>query len=339
MKTKSIRYREWRSVDPINQGVDIFQDISKSVQDQYPDGELRELKDAESVIQSLIDHTQGLVIVDFMDSGQWYRLEALESDHDSAQLSLHWRDYRKQDEARLKAGQPYEERFFQASLYTLSLHFQSLQIINPGHPVFLLRGYALSEKEVKKRLRDNSEEIQIFNNAFFSSTVYRKINGLWQRVDYLTTPLYSVAILPKNTSASSADSTYILFVANIGQIQQRLGATVEALSHVEEDDVDQICEKANTGRRLLEQILKLECCYHDLQPKKPYQQLTLGPLSNLLKLFHEDNERWILKECSILADTLSHDSGLPVEKGKAKLLLTLVQSYLLLFDIKIRQER
>ena len=229
--------------------------------------------------------------------------------------------------------------FFQASLYTLSLHFQSLQIINPGHPVFLLRGYALSEKEVKKRLRDNSEEIQIFNNAFFSSTVYRKINGLWQRVDCLTTPLYSVAILPKNTSASSADSTYILFVANIGQIQQRLGATVEALSHVEEDDVDQICEKANTGRRLLEQILKLECCYHDLQSKKPYQQLTLGPLSNLLKLFHEDNERWILKECSILADTLSHDSGLPVEKGKAKLLLTLVQSYLLLFDIKIRQER
>lgn len=148
---------------------------------------------------------------------------------------------------------------------------------------------------------------------------------------------YAVAILPKNTTASSADSTYILFVTNIAQIQQRLGVIIEALEHIEDNYVDQICEKANTGRRLLEQILKLECCYHDLKPKKPYQHLELGQLLSLLKFLHEDSERSVLTECTKLANELSHDSGLPVEKDKAKLLLALIQSYLLLFDIKVRQ--
>ena len=104
-------------MDPITQGHLIFADVV----DNLPSGEIRNLEQAAAILEELIVKTDGLVIVDFLDSSSWDNLHSCEYDAESGRLSLYWRDYRTDDKATLEKNEVVYRPMFGASSYSLTM--------------------------------------------------------------------------------------------------------------------------------------------------------------------------------------------------------------------------
>lgn len=108
-------------------------------------------------------------------------------------------------------------------------------------------------------------------------------------------------------------------------------------------DTDELCEKANSIRRIFEFVLKIECCYHrhlnyeimfsddinsrDFIFKDSYSDIVLGDLINILKRIKTNEEKQILNKIIRLSNELSHDSGKKVTKEKVQDLFVTMVNY------------
>lgn len=309
------------TMDPIKEGNIIFQEILNKLSNKEV---TRSIEDLEILLNGLMFDAKGLIILDFMDSGNWDMIDGFNIDKNTNTVHIHWHDFRSKnneyDMVRL---------VFPAELYSLFFHFQSIKIIEfSSFPAFLIQGYALSDKEVKKYLSVNVEEFVLEDKNNFSKDAYRKINGRWQTIKVLNTPIHSMLIIPKNCNLSVGDSKEILFEFNLDQCLKRTEAVKEEVEIIDEFDVDQICEKANTLRRILENSLKIELCYRDITINKGYSQLLLGDLIAKVKNFYDDKFQVIFGKMVSLSNELSHDSGKPITRAKVYLLYTLVFLYI-----------
>src|SRR5690606_22173716 len=104
-----------------------------------------------------------------------------------------------------------------------------------------------------------------------------------------------------------------------------------SLKSIDDDDTDAICEKANTLRRSMENLLKIELCYRDITPSKNYSQMLIGDLWKLLKDFHSEEIKQIISKFIQLSNELSHDSGISVDKTKCEFVAVIIKMYLKLF--------
>jgi hypothetical protein len=127
-----------------------------------------------------------------------------------------------------------------------------------------------------------------------------------------------------------------LYQYNVQEALKRVALVVDSLEQVAPSDHDLICEKVNTARRVLELVLKIECCYRDIEIKENYSQLLLGPLLNYLKRSRADDFKTMFGKMAELLNEFSHDSGKEVELGKAKVACMLVMAYTKLFQLEIR---
>jgi hypothetical protein len=166
--------------------------------------------------------------------------------------------------------------------------------------------------------------------------VVRKVNNKWEVTDFHCTPIFSLAIIPKNSGLTSFDSKKLLYQYNVQEALKRVALVVDSLEQVAPSDHDLICEKVNTARRVLELVLKIECCYRDIEIKENYSQLLLGPLLNYLKRSRDDEFKTMFGKMAELLNEFSHDSGKEVELGKAKVACMLVMAYTKLFQLEIR---
>jgi hypothetical protein len=205
-------------------------------------------------------------------------------------------------------------------------------------PLILLRGYAIKDKEIKNIFRGASELKILDNKDNFSKRVIFKKDNHWQVLDCLNTPIFSVIIIPKNCGASSSDSKKVLYSYNLHESLVRLNKIKNELENEELKDTDIICEKSNSVRRVFEYVLKVECCYRyrQINAKKDYSDLMLGDLIGLIKEFREDHLREILNKITIWSNELSHESGKPITKEKALLLVFLTISYTALLRAEIK---
>ena len=182
---------------------------------------------------------------------------------------------------------------FPASLYSSLIKFKELRILHTKRfPAFLIRGFALKDKEIKKILNKDSTEYNLFDNKDnFSKLAVRKINSQFETYTCLNTPIFSMLIIPKNCGLSSFDSKKALFSYNLADAITRLNKVKNELENENLDDEDIICEKSNSIRRIFEYILKVELCYkyRQLSVKKDYSDLMLGDLMKLIKPFREES--------------------------------------------------
>jgi hypothetical protein len=296
--------------------------------------------EASKLLKQLIKATDGLVIVDFLDSGNWDYIDGIEIDKKKQLLKLIWRDYRNSLES-------YEDKMvrsiaFPGSLYALFLKFNELRKLDiNGNSFFILRGFALKDKELTEYLKAGSSEFQILdNNDNFSKLVIRRVNDITEVYTCLNTPIFSVIILPKNSTFSSLTSKKVLLQYNIFDSIKRLASVSKALEDATLVDVDIICEKSNSVRRIMEYSLKVELCYRyrQLNVKKDYSDLMLGDLIKLIKPYRSDAENTILKHVVVLSNELSHDTGKHISRNKALCLAYLATCYLRLlkYDIILR---
>jgi hypothetical protein len=314
-------------LDPIKHGGEIFANLAA----EWP-GDTIPKADVDRFFTQLKTRTGGHLIVDFIDLADWDCLAGHEFASASDSLMLYWHDFRATKEWGM-------EMVFPADLYGLYIHLQEIKIVRTKDlAAFLLKGFATTPNQAKKRLREGADEIGLFDENLFSTRVVRRVNGMHHVIDVHGAPLYTIALIPKGQRIPSGASRRLLFRANVHTLFTRLQDVGKALTTVADPDHDLICEKANTVRRILEQALKIELIFRDIPAKKPYGQLTLGDLTGLLYPHHELPLRQALGKAAELANELSHDSGAVIELQKATQLVAIAISYLQLLDLDTSAE-
>lgn len=320
-------------MDPIKEGKEIF----KSIADKVKKEKICDLDDLHFFFRQLLKSTGGWVVVDFLDARGWDKIENFNIDKENGYFYLYWHEFSESDEYR-----EMTKMVFPGNIYGLFMRFQSLEIVKTKNfPLILVRGYTLSDKEIKRCLFRGAQEFQIRSDmSNFSKTAFCKKDNTWQVYTCFNTPLYSLLILPKRSGLNSNDSKVILFEANLFEGLLRLEKIRKELEKLNENDIDLICEKSNTVRRVLENVLKIECCYRfmEINLKKNYSQLRLGDLTKLVKKYQDDPTKLILKKITTWANELSHDSGFPIEIEKAKVLCLLSIAYTELLKWTISNE-
>lgn len=321
-------------MDPIAEGDKIFQDVVSDLDWS----ETNSLKDAVSFLEKLIKATNGLVIVDFLDSGNWDCISDVEADYEEGFLKLHWRDYRDVKETEIE--KEVRSMVFPQNLTSSLMRFKKLQIIDGKRfPVILLKGIALKDKEIKAFLGKGSSEFKILDNQDnFSKLALVRFGNEIESYTCFNTPIFSSIIIPKNSGLSKFDSKEALLRINLSNLTVRLHKVNKHLDNSELNDEDEICEKANTIRRVLEQTLKVELCYRSylVEVKKDYSDLMLGNLVKLVKPFHEDYIAEMLRLITIYCNELSHDSGKRIVREKALLSCSMAILYIQFLEREIK---
>lgn len=322
-------------MDALTEGDKIFTKVAESV-DWTKTTSLIEAKD---LLTNLITETKGLVILDFLDSGNWDCIESIEANEDSGVLNLHWHDYREKEES----DEDKEMRMlaFPAQLTSSLIKFKELRILKTKRfPVFLIRGYALKDKEIKALLVEGSSDYKLLDNKDnFSKLAVRKIDEHFETYTCFNTPIFSMIIIPKNCGVSAMSSKKALFSYNLNDSLARLDKVNKELDKEDLTDEDTICEKTNTVRRIFEYVLKVELCYRyrQVNVKKDYSNLLLGDLMKLVKPYREDSIQDLLTKITVWSNELSHESGKPITRVKASAVsyMTIMYTKLLESEMKI----
>ncbi|MDQ0496785.1 hypothetical protein QOZ95_004985 [Paenibacillus brasilensis] len=318
-------------MDPFKNGHNIFQNVLQKLSNQ---DFTRSIEDLEILMKDLIEEAHGKVIIDFLDSANWDMIDGFEINSKNNTVQIHWHDFRNEDNE-----EDLIRLAFQAELYSLYFHFQSIKVIKSStFPAFLIQGYALSDKEVRKNIANEVEEFELEERNNFSKNAYRKVSGKWQVIKVLNTPIHSMLILPKNCGLEVNHSKEILFMFNLDECLKRLKTVGEEIEALDEWNIDQICEKSNTLRRILENSLKIELCYRNITVNKGYSQLLLGDLIAKVKGNYDEKFQFIFGKMVALSNELSHDSGKPVIKAKAFLLYGMVVLYVETLKTTIKLE-
>jgi hypothetical protein len=317
-------------MDPIKSGSVIFKNLSE----EFGGKSITQLPEIEKFFSQLIENTDGFVILDFLDTANWDKIESFNIDEESGVLTLIWHNYREAEES--DEDKELRQMVFPASLYSLGIAVNSIvPISGKKSAIFLLNGFAKTQKEIKKLYKVEGSDFKLYDNSFFEKRIVRKVDNDWEVTDFHCTPIFSLAIIPKKSGLSSFDSKKILYQYNIQEALKRVALVVESLDKIESSDHDLICEKVNTARRVLEFVLKIECCYRDIEVKGNYSQILLGPLLNCVKRSRDEEFNTMFGKMAELLNEFSHDSGKAIELGKAKVAYSLVMAYAKLLQLEI----
>lgn len=326
-------------MDPFKEGHKIFNKVANSVNWR----ETRSLKEAVKFLECLIKETQGQMILDFLDSGSWDSINGLDADYKNGYLKIHWRDTRVKTESKSeKEIMMVAMRNDSTFLYSLLIKFKELRILKSDDPdkstLLLIKGLALKDKEINTYLKNGSSEYKLSNEKNnFSKTVLRKVGRCKEKIKCFNTPIFSMIFLPKNTASSSIFSKECLLEYNLNEALIRLNKVKKDLTKEDLKDDDIICEKANTVRRVLEYVLKVELCYYQFKVnvKKEYSNLVLGDLQKLTKPYRDDDINEFIKMIIVHSNEFSHESGKSIDKKIAIMIAELTTLYIEWFKNKI----
>ena len=179
-------------MDPYTEGDKIFRKIAKA----FSIDEIDDINLADAFFKMLLTETQGAVIIDFLDAGNWDRFCGYNIDKDRGLLYLYWYGCEENNNQ-------LDLSTTSAPLHGLLLRFHSIGILNEDtkNPLFLLRGYTMSEKEIKKTLGQHGDEYYNFKFNYFSERVLRMVGDANQK--YLCLRICK-SISPQNDSLRMA---------------------------------------------------------------------------------------------------------------------------------------
>src|SRR5260221_10176148 len=85
-------------MDPIKEGKNIFRKLHEDIgKDQITD-----INEFNKFLKNLLKETKGLIIVDFLDAGNWDSIENFEIDYKNNLVYLNWHDYRNKKKSKLE---------------------------------------------------------------------------------------------------------------------------------------------------------------------------------------------------------------------------------------------
>ena len=125
---------------------------------------------------------------------------------------------------------------------------------------------------------------------------------------------FSIAILPKGLRVGTDVSTKLLYIENANELIKRLNNIHKSLATIDELSPDDLSEKTNTVRRILENLLKIYSSYLRITYPKPYSKLMLGDLMQAVKGHLAVGEQKGIEKLIESLNRGSHDSGKPLSK-------------------------
>lgn len=299
--------------------------IFKSIADKMPPDGISDKTDIRAFFDELLKLTNGLVIVDFLDTASWDVIEKYALSDDGL-LDLTWHDYREKQER--PEEKKLREFIFPGDRHALALYVDSIIPIAGTHgAIFLINSYSKTEKEIRALYSKNADDFHYEDASFFEKRVLRRTSGLLEFIDFHCTPIYSLALIPKRTGIKSHDSRFILYRFNCEQSLARLEKVSSALQALGLRDRDEISASVVTARRVFEFVLKVECCYAELEVTKSYSGMLLGDLMTVVKRGKDDKVRAELGRIAELANNFAHDTGKPVSKDTAAEVVGLITNY------------
>jgi len=136
--------------------------------------------------------------------------------------------------------------------------------------------------------------------------------------------------------AEPRHSKQLLYWHNFRVALDRINRVISFLDAADPSATDEIAEKVNTIRRIVEFVLKVECCSRDLGLTKNYSQIILGDLIARVKHGRDASLQTFLGRFAEISNEFSHDSGKPVELIKAKRVSLLALAYTSFLEIEHR---
>ena len=316
---------------PLNQSSLIFLEIAN----KYNQQPITDYDAIESFFNELQVQLGGWVILDFLDTSNWDGIEKSSLDRNSGILTLTWHDYH--DKTESTEDKELRQMVFPASLYACALHINSIvPVVGKSTAIFVINGYAKTEKEIKNNYKTRADELKLLDYSFFEKRVIRRVSENIELIDFHCTPIFSLAIVPKQSGFGSHHSKQLLYYYNFREALTRLNAAMAALDVIDEKDFDGIAEKVNTVRRIMEFVLKVECCSRELKLNKNYSQILLGDLIAKVKSMKVSAVQSLLGKFAELANEFSHDSGRPIDLTKAKLVAMLAVVYTTPLEVEYR---
>lgn len=309
--------------------------IFLEIAEKFGSAPITERSEIAKFFEELFKRTEGLVILDFLDLANWDRIEKFDLDNDTGILTLIWHDFRAATETA--DDKEMRQMVFPASLYSCALQINSIvPLVGKSLAIFVINAYAKTEKEIKNRYKDGAEELKLLDNSFFEKRIVRKVSGHFEIIDFHCTPIFSMAIVPKRSGIGSHHSKELLYLHNFRVALERINRVVASLDGADANSDDEVAEKVNTIRRIMEFVLKVECCSRELDLPKNYSQVLLGDLISRIKHVKEASLQTLLARFAEMANEFSHDSGKPVELGKAKVVALLALAYTSLVEMEHR---
>lgn len=299
--------------------------IFKSISDKMPQHGITDKADIRAFFDELLELTKGLVIVDFLDTANWDMIEKYELS-DEGLLDLTWHDYREKEER--PEEKEVRESVFPGDRHALALYIDSIKPITSANAaIFLINSYSKTEKEIKSLYSTDADEFHYKDGSFFEKRVLRRKSGVLELIDFHCTPIYSLALIPKKTRIRSYDSRFILYKFNCEQSLARLEKVKSGLHDPDLRDRDEISARVVTARRVFEFVLKVECCYAELEVTKGYSGMLLGDLITVVKRGKDEKARAELGRIAELANNFAHDTGRPISKEVAFEVVDLIATY------------
>ena len=305
---------------------------------RYEQHEIEDSVQVRDFFGEILETTNGQLIVDFLDSGNWDRIRSFSFHQESRHLELVWHNF---DEEESKNSDNWiRKAIWPADEYRLSIILDRIVPVRLGDvTIFALKGVAVPDNDLRTNNGATKSDSVLQDYGFFRKRLMIKCDeGISKVIDCHCTPILSTLILPKKFGITSFKSAHILYLANLKDLQFRIGRVQEFLAGIAEDDRDSLCGEAAKSRIVLEAALKLECCLREVQPQKSYSHLQLGQLRKALRDSIDDQMSEYLKQCIVLLNQLSHDSGKSVSKEKATAACALVATYLMYLGTSIQME-
>lgn len=320
--------------------------IMAELASHWPDGIITDLDEVDKFFANLFDQTKGLVIVDFLDTDNWDYIKTYKIDHTEGLLTVYWKTTK--DFSDVPEIKEISKSVFPYDSYNFSMKFKELAFIKIKELTFVtLRGYAVSQKDVKHLVDHNGRTVKCENNSdMFSVELVTEKDGVYEHSYFLNTPIYSVLFLPKDVPLQPYHSKYILYWYNLKVCHTRLSKANQNLEKICRqhlsliDFEDAVCNVGNSMRRIMENVLKVELC-HIINKKKPkkikdYSGMLLGDLVTSVKDDKSELERQELNRIVLLSNHLSHDSGVKVTMEDAKELCGKIDDYIQRFESQIQ---
>lgn len=307
-------HKNWEVVE---HGLDFFQEFA----DIYGDT-INDIETAERFFKDFMEQTEGWVIVDFLDTDNWDCIRKVEVDKQNGLIWFYW---------QIPSGDPFEEKIrkmvFPLGYYGMCLKFDNVRfLIGKRNRCFgiIVNGYTIRERNIKGFTKNGGWEIKGMDAtySFFSTSVVREKDGVFQHWRFMNTPISSFWIIPKQLNVHPQDSEKLLYIHGVEKCEKNLKLALEKTNGVDklgkEEQRKEIKTAAHDMRTVAESLFKLIMCFHQEKYQykvSNYDDLMLHNLTGPLKktIYKQDFEQNRIDEIPRLANDLSHDSGNPVD--------------------------
>lgn len=311
-------HKEWEVVE---HGLYFFQEFA----DIYNDS-INDIETADLFFNDFMGQTGGWVIVDFLDSDNWDCIRKVDVDKQNGLIWFYW---------QIPSGDPLEEKMrkmvFPFGYYGMCLKFDNIRFLKGKRNRcfgIIVNGYTIRERNIKGFTKNGGWEIKGMDatSSFFSTSVVREKDGVFQHWRFMNTPISSFWIIPKCLNVHPQDSEMLLYMYGVEMCENNLKIAYNKAKKMDkaskEEQRTEIKASAHDMRTVAESLFKLIVCFYQKElPQKGYNYKvrdynlsTLGDLEDPLKktLFKDDIERSRINEITTIANDLSHDSGNPV---------------------------